>query len=185
MLLQASVFWQRMRQMQEENMTVHVKVESANRGGLLVKYGPYEGFTPVSQFGPVSAACCWGTQLFWPGGVAARPCCMRPCCRHVLGMTRCFAAAANQPRHDGEPSRQRAACEVPGGGRGEAAFPKPASPCASQWRWSHVLLIRICYPSQEKERLVFSNKRVAGATTADLQGYKVRLQGFVGNRSGS
>ncbi len=44
-----------MRQLQEENMTVQVKVESANRGGLLVKYGPYEGFVPVSQFGPVSA----------------------------------------------------------------------------------------------------------------------------------
>lgn len=46
-----------MRQLQEENMTVNVKVESANRGGLLVKYGPYEGFTPVSQFGPVSEVC--------------------------------------------------------------------------------------------------------------------------------
>jgi small subunit ribosomal protein S1 len=44
-----------MRQHQEENMTVQVKVESANRGGLLVKYGPYEGFIPVSHFGPVSA----------------------------------------------------------------------------------------------------------------------------------
>jgi ribosomal protein S1 len=43
-----------MTQLQEENMTVNVKVESANRGGLLVKYGPYEGFIPVSQFGPVS-----------------------------------------------------------------------------------------------------------------------------------
>ena len=52
--LQASVFWQRMRQLQEENQTVQVKVEGANRGGLMVKYGPYEGFVPVSQFGPVS-----------------------------------------------------------------------------------------------------------------------------------
>ncbi len=43
-----------MRQLQEEAMTVHVKVDSANRGGLIVKYGPYEGFMPVSQFGPVS-----------------------------------------------------------------------------------------------------------------------------------
>lgn len=51
--MQASVFWARMRQMQEENLTVVVKVESANRGGLLVRYGPYEGFVPVSQFGPV------------------------------------------------------------------------------------------------------------------------------------
>lgn len=49
---QASVFWQRLRQLQEENMTVTVKVDSANRGGLLVKYGPYDGFVPVSQFGP-------------------------------------------------------------------------------------------------------------------------------------
>lgn len=54
--MQASVFWQRMRQLQDENLTVYVKVESANRGGLLVKYGPYDGFIPVSQFGPVSAA---------------------------------------------------------------------------------------------------------------------------------
>lgn len=52
---QATVFWMRMRQLQEENLTVHVTVDSANRGGLLVKYGPYDGFVPVSQFGPVSA----------------------------------------------------------------------------------------------------------------------------------
>lgn len=52
--MQATVFWQRMRQLQDENLTVYVKVESANRGGLLVKYGPYDGFIPVSQFGPVS-----------------------------------------------------------------------------------------------------------------------------------
>lgn len=48
---EATVFWQRMRQMMEENLTVNAKVESANRGGLLVKYGPYEGFVPVSHFG--------------------------------------------------------------------------------------------------------------------------------------
>jgi small subunit ribosomal protein S1 len=43
-----------MKQLQEESMVVNVRVESANRGGLLVKYGPYEGFVPVSQIGPVS-----------------------------------------------------------------------------------------------------------------------------------
>jgi len=48
---EASVFWARLRQLQDENMTVTVKVDSANRGGLLVKYGPYDGFVPVSQFG--------------------------------------------------------------------------------------------------------------------------------------
>ena len=58
--LQASIFWHRMRQLQDENLTVYVKVESANRGGLLVKYGPYDGFIPVSQFGPVSA--CFSMQ---------------------------------------------------------------------------------------------------------------------------
>lgn len=41
-----------MRQQEEEGLTVNVKVDSANRGGLVVKYGPYEGFIPVSQFGP-------------------------------------------------------------------------------------------------------------------------------------
>ena len=51
--VQVTVFWQRIRQLQEEDLTVYVKVESANKGGLLVKYGPYEGFIPVSQFGPV------------------------------------------------------------------------------------------------------------------------------------
>lgn len=51
-----------MRQMQEENMTVQVKVESANRGGLVVKYGPYEGFVPVSQFGPVSCLAASALQ---------------------------------------------------------------------------------------------------------------------------
>lgn len=33
-----------------------VLVESANKGGLLVKYGIYDGFVPVSQFGSVSTA---------------------------------------------------------------------------------------------------------------------------------
>lgn len=29
-------------------------MESVNKGGMLVKYGIYEGFVPVSHFGPVS-----------------------------------------------------------------------------------------------------------------------------------
>jgi hypothetical protein len=58
--VQVSVFWARIRQLQEEDMTVYVKVDSANKGGLLVKYGPYDGFIPVSQFGPVRGRdmCC-------------------------------------------------------------------------------------------------------------------------------
>eukprot|EP00798_Chlamydomonas_sp_ICE-L_P009722 gene9722-7593_t len=50
--MEATVFWQRIRQLQEEDVSVNCTVESANKGGLLVKYGPYEGFIPVSQFGP-------------------------------------------------------------------------------------------------------------------------------------
>lgn len=50
--MEATVFWQRIRQLQEEDITVHVTVESANKGGMLVKYGVYDGFVPVSQFGP-------------------------------------------------------------------------------------------------------------------------------------
>jgi small subunit ribosomal protein S1 len=61
-LLQVSVFWQRIRQLQEDDVTVFVKVESANRGGLLVKYGPYEGFVPVSQFSSVSGQLLWGCR---------------------------------------------------------------------------------------------------------------------------
>ncbi|GFH17756.1 ribosomal protein S1 homologue [Haematococcus lacustris] len=49
---EVTVFWHRMRQLMEEDVTVYVKVESANKGGLLVKYGPYDGFIPVSQVGP-------------------------------------------------------------------------------------------------------------------------------------
>jgi len=54
---QASVFWERIRQLQAEDVVVFVKVDSANKGGLLVKYGPYDGFVPVSQFGNVSFCC--------------------------------------------------------------------------------------------------------------------------------
>ncbi len=45
--------WTRMQQLMQEEVTVRVKVESANRGGLLVKYGPFDGFVPVGQFGQV------------------------------------------------------------------------------------------------------------------------------------
>lgn len=51
--MEANIFWQRIRQLQEEDVTVYVTVDSATKGGLLVTYGPsYEGFVPVSQFGP-------------------------------------------------------------------------------------------------------------------------------------
>lgn len=49
--MEASVLWHRIRQMQEEDIVIKVKVDSANKGGLLVTYGPYEGFMPLSQFG--------------------------------------------------------------------------------------------------------------------------------------
>lgn len=51
--LQATTFWARIRQLQEEDISVAVTVESVNKGGMLVKFGIYDGFIPVSQFGPV------------------------------------------------------------------------------------------------------------------------------------
>lgn len=54
--VQATVFWQRIRQLQEEDIIVNVLVDSANKGGMLVKYGVYDGFVPVSQIGSVSSA---------------------------------------------------------------------------------------------------------------------------------
>ncbi|GIM04014.1 hypothetical protein Vretimale_8653 [Volvox reticuliferus] len=50
--MEATTFWTRIRQLQEEDITVSVTVESVNKGGMLVKFGIYDGFIPVSQFGP-------------------------------------------------------------------------------------------------------------------------------------
>jgi len=49
--LEASVFWARTRQLQEEDITVTVSVLGATRGGLLVQYHHLQGFVPLSQFG--------------------------------------------------------------------------------------------------------------------------------------
>ncbi|KAI8469742.1 MAG: plastid/chloroplast ribosomal protein S1 [Monoraphidium minutum] len=49
--IEATVFWQRVRQLQEEDVPVMVTVTAANRGGLLVQYAHLEGFIPVSQLG--------------------------------------------------------------------------------------------------------------------------------------
>jgi len=49
--LEASVFWARTRQLQEEDVTVNVTVLGATRGGLLVQYAHLQGFVPLSQFG--------------------------------------------------------------------------------------------------------------------------------------
>lgn len=50
---QAQTFWQRIRQLQEEDVPVMVTVVGANRGGLMVQYAHLEGFVPVSQLGQV------------------------------------------------------------------------------------------------------------------------------------
>jgi hypothetical protein len=50
---QAQTFWQRIRQMQEEDVPVTVTVAAVNRGGLMVQYAHLEGFIPVSQLGQV------------------------------------------------------------------------------------------------------------------------------------
>jgi len=49
--LEYSVAWQRVRQLQEEDVTVMGKVLSLNRGGLLVDVEHIKGFVPTSQLG--------------------------------------------------------------------------------------------------------------------------------------
>ncbi|KXZ42870.1 hypothetical protein GPECTOR_113g282 [Gonium pectorale] len=49
--MEATTFWTRIRQLQDEDVAVTVTVESVNKGGMLVKFGIYDGFIPVSQFG--------------------------------------------------------------------------------------------------------------------------------------
>ena len=48
--------WQRARQMQDEDVTVHGKVESVNRGGLLVTVNHLRGFVPTSHLVPGTQA---------------------------------------------------------------------------------------------------------------------------------
>ncbi|KAI8468426.1 MAG: plastid/chloroplast ribosomal protein S1 [Monoraphidium minutum] len=49
--IEAQTFWQRIRQLQEEDVPVMVTVMAANRGGLMVQYAHLEGFIPVSHLG--------------------------------------------------------------------------------------------------------------------------------------
>ncbi|KIY98744.1 30S ribosomal protein S1 [Monoraphidium neglectum] len=49
--IESTVFWQRIRQIMEEDVPVIVTVVGANRGGLMVQYAHLEGFIPVSQLG--------------------------------------------------------------------------------------------------------------------------------------
>ena len=49
---QYTVAWQRVRQMQEEGVTVMGKVLSMNRGGLLVDVEHLRGFVPTSHLSP-------------------------------------------------------------------------------------------------------------------------------------
>ena len=48
---EAQVFWQRARQLLDEDVAVTVTVVGATRGGLAVRYEHLEGFIPVSQIG--------------------------------------------------------------------------------------------------------------------------------------
>ena len=52
--LQSDVLWTRVRQLQEEDVTVFVTVTDFNNGGLTVDYMGIEGFIPIQQFGNVS-----------------------------------------------------------------------------------------------------------------------------------
>jgi hypothetical protein len=64
---QAQTFWQRIRQMQEEDVPVMVTVVAANRGGLMVQYAHLEGFIPISQLGQVRGpgGGAWGGGGRW------------------------------------------------------------------------------------------------------------------------
>lgn len=135
---QATTFWQRIRQLQEEDITVTVSVESVNKGGMLVKFGIYDGFIPVSQFGPVSpaaseAACCSSSStragmqaLCSASWLDALVLCCEACgFAGTAGWGRGYLAeltlmspvahAVHHPRQHGEPGGLRAAGQVPGG----------------------------------------------------------------------
>jgi small subunit ribosomal protein S1 len=49
-----AIMWQRLRQMQDEDITVPGTVLSANRGGVMVRIFNANGFVPNSHLGPVS-----------------------------------------------------------------------------------------------------------------------------------
>lgn len=48
-MLQEAVCWQRVKQLQEEDVTVSGKVVQINRGGVMVEVEHLRGFVPMSQ----------------------------------------------------------------------------------------------------------------------------------------
>lgn len=53
-MLQESICWQRVKQMQEEDVTVNGKVVQINKGGVMVEVEHLRGFVPMSQIQNVS-----------------------------------------------------------------------------------------------------------------------------------
>ena len=48
-MLQESICWQRVKQMQEEDVIVNGKVVQINKGGVMVEVEHLRGFVPMSQ----------------------------------------------------------------------------------------------------------------------------------------
>ena len=89
--MQFAVAWQRVRQLQEEDVTLDATVVGVNRGGLLVDVANLRGFIPTSHVSVVRHCLySWHTSLVpavvqTPGGVN----CMLCSLAHLRGKMRC------------------------------------------------------------------------------------------------
>lgn len=128
--LQATTFYARIRQIQEEDIPVYATVTSVNRGGLSVMYHHLEGFVPISQCGPVSS---WSA------------------CPSAAARAR---AAAVSMRAWGQ---QRGSGRTQNGAAGTAAHgPAPRMPRASRPMRAHVRQLLKCSSSAVSEHHVAS-----------------------------
>ena len=55
-MLQEAICWQRVKQLQEEDVTVHGKVVQINKGGVMVEVEHLRGFVPLSQMQNVNVS---------------------------------------------------------------------------------------------------------------------------------
>lgn len=56
--MQFAVAWQRVRQLQEEDVTLDAEVVGVNRGGILVDVANLRGFVPTSHVSVVCIILC-------------------------------------------------------------------------------------------------------------------------------
>jgi predicted RNA-binding protein with RPS1 domain len=169
---QAQIFWQRIRQMQEEDVPVTVTVVGANRGGLMVQYAHLEGFIPLSHLGQVRRGA---------PGLRARG------AEAVVWAAGAEAFRARGALQDAVLRRHAAASAVTAGQCSTAAppltppaptppHPTPATPqnITADTMENYVgydIPAKFLEVDEESERLVFSHRRASSST--DMQGYKV------------